>query len=138
MSIGMAYHPEGHGTRRRAIFSWFWSITHTGLALGVFFKAIPFNSEVIILMESGDVAYALMDCEKMAQQRFDPIQYTNSPQWREMLVVWKYNGIQRVCRPFYQSLDEPFIEMRMIAICEAEETMHRGVSERDNPSTFLA
>jgi hypothetical protein len=30
------------------------------------------------------------------------------------------------------------MRMRMIAILEGQETMERGVEERDNPSRFLA
>jgi hypothetical protein len=37
---------------------------------------------------------------------------------------------------FHDEQDADFL--RMIAILEAEETMQRGVSDRDNPSTFLA
>jgi hypothetical protein len=41
-------------------------------------------------------------------------------------------------RKFDGKMNADFIKMRVIAIREAQETMERGVSERDNPSTFPA
>jgi hypothetical protein len=74
----------------------------------------------------------------MERQRFDPIKYTNSPEGREILSEWKYQGVQGEYRRFEEEKDAGFIKMRLITIWEAQETMERGVSERDNPSTFLA
>jgi hypothetical protein len=67
---------------------------------------------------------------------FDAIKYTSPPQWREMLSTWKNKGIQGIYRKSDEGQDADFIKMRMI--WEADETMERGVSERDHPSTFLA
>jgi hypothetical protein len=39
---------------------------------------------------------------------------------------------------FNEDSDAGFVGMRMIETRQAEETMQRGVSEGDNPSTFLA
>jgi hypothetical protein len=72
------------------------------------------------------------------EQHFDPTKYTNSPQWQEMLLLWKNKGIQEELRKFDDEWDAYFSRMRMIAICHSHETMVRGVSERDNPSAFLA
>jgi hypothetical protein len=55
-----------------------------------------------------------------------------------MIRIRKDKGIQGVYRAFDEELDSPFIQMRMIAIRQAHEMMEHGVSERDNPSTFLA
>jgi hypothetical protein len=41
-------------------------------------------------------------------------------------------------RAFNEAVYEDFIRIRMIATWQAEETMERAVSERRNPSTFLA
>jgi hypothetical protein len=58
--------------------------------------------------------------------------------WKEFLSAWKYKGIQGAYRKFGEPQDMDFNRQRMKAIWEAQETMERGVSERDNPSTFLA
>jgi hypothetical protein len=39
---------------------------------------------------------------------------------------------------FDEELDEDFIWMGMIATWQGQETMERGVSERKDPSIFLA
>jgi hypothetical protein len=56
----------------------------------------------------------------------------------EMLRAQKSKEIQRKFRNFDEEQDADFIRMRMLAIWEAQETMKRGVIERDNRSTFLA
>jgi hypothetical protein len=64
------------------------------------------------LWESDDVAEALVECERIEQQHFDRIKYTNSPQWRKMLSEWKDKGIQGVYRRFDEEQDADFIKMR--------------------------
>jgi hypothetical protein len=70
-----------------------------------FFKAVPFRSEVTILMESADVTEALGQCEWMIQHHFDPFDYTMSPQWREMMTIWRNEDIQGRYRPFKEEQD---------------------------------
>jgi hypothetical protein len=60
------------------------------------------------------------------------------PQWIEMLRIRQEKCIGPEFRELDQDLDAAFWRMRSIAVQQAEETMQRGVSERDNPSTFLA
>jgi hypothetical protein len=52
--------------------------------------------------------------------------------------TWQNKRIQGNYRKFEEDQDADFVRMRMVAMWEAQETMERGVSERDNPSTFLA
>jgi hypothetical protein len=52
--------------------------------------------------------------------------------------MMRQKGIYVRIRAFDEELDENVIPMRMIATWQAQETMERGVSERDNSSTFLA
>jgi hypothetical protein len=77
-----------------------WPIAHTGHAMDQFFKAIPFRSEVIILMESADVAEALKRCEWLIQRRLDPFEYLSSPKSRHMMAIWKNKGVLEVHRAF--------------------------------------
>jgi hypothetical protein len=41
-------------------------------------------------------------------------------------------------RKFDEERDVDAIRRRMVEIIEAQETIERGVSERSNPTTFLA
>jgi hypothetical protein len=68
----------------------------------------------------------------------DAIEYTNSIQCKNMLQKWKFKGIRALCREFDEAQDAAGVKMRMIGIWEAQETMERAVSERDDPSTFIA
>jgi hypothetical protein len=52
--------------------------------------------------------------------------------------VWKSKRIQGQYREFNEEPEADFIKMRMIAVLEAEETVERGLSERDHPSTCFA
>jgi hypothetical protein len=115
-----------------------WPIAHTGLALGALFKTIPARSEVIVLLESDDVATTLIECEFMEQHSFDPIKHTNPPQWRDMLSTSKNKGIRWVHRKIGEEQNADLVKMRMIAIQEAQETMERVVGERYHTLTFLA
>jgi hypothetical protein len=47
-------------------------------------------------------------------------------------------GHARSARKIDDEADEEYAKMRSIAIWEAQATMERGVSERDDASTFLA
>jgi hypothetical protein len=58
--------------------------------------------------------------------------------WRNLLLTRKSQSLTVKLREFDEGLDGPLVKMRMISILQAQETMERGVSERDNPSTFLA
>jgi hypothetical protein len=112
-----------------------WPVAHSAYA---WFKTMPDRSEVTILLESDDVAAALVECERMEQQHLDMIKHANSPQWKESLLAWKNKRIQGSYRKFVEVLDADFIKMRMVAIWDAQETMECGVSERDDASNFLA
>jgi hypothetical protein len=60
-------------------------VAHSVNALDALFTTIPVRADVTILLESDDVAAALIECERTEQQHFDPIKYTNSRQWSEFL-----------------------------------------------------
>jgi hypothetical protein len=64
-----------------------WPIANTGFPLGEFFKPIPFRSDVAILMESDDVAAALMGCEEMVSKHLDTLECRPWPPWREMIAI---------------------------------------------------
>jgi hypothetical protein len=66
------------------------------LALVALSKTIPALSEVMILLESADVVAAVIECERMEGQHFDPINNTDSLQRRGMPPTWKNNGIQGI------------------------------------------
>jgi hypothetical protein len=53
-----------------------------------------------------------------------------------MLNMRKNKGLTVQVREFNEDADAPFV--KMIAIRQAQETMERGVGERDNPSTCHA
>jgi hypothetical protein len=53
------------------------------------------------------------------------------------LSTWKSKRIQGTYRKFEEDQDADFVRMRMVVIWEAQETMERGVAERDHPSGFL-
>jgi hypothetical protein len=108
-----------------------WPIAHTGFALGAFFKAIPFRSEVVVLD-------AVEGCGKMEHPHFGPHQYASMPQWQEMIRIRKNKAIQGECTRFNEEMDAPFGKMRMISIRQAQDTVGHGLSERDNLYTFLA
>jgi hypothetical protein len=113
-------------------------IAHSGFVLGTLFTALPARSDVIILLECDDVCAALKECQDMERKQLDPAVYVNSPQWREMLMEWRRKDVRGLYRTVDDELDRNFFRMRSIAIWDALETMEHGVSERDNPSTFLA
>jgi hypothetical protein len=52
-----------------------------------------------------------------------------------MVIVNRY--LFSITRKFEEEQDAEFARMRMIAIREEQETMERGVRERDWPSTWL-
>jgi hypothetical protein len=57
----------------------------------------------------------------------------------EDMMMWKKeDGLGLWVRQFDEEADAQWIKMGMAAIWEANEEMERGVSERDNLSTFLA
>jgi hypothetical protein len=115
-----------------------WPIALFGYAMSGFFKAIPFRSQVTVLVESSDILSAVVLCSGMEAMGQEPHEYTTMPQSLEMAKMRKNKGLVVHCRAFDGDLDAPIVTMRMIAIRQAQETMERGVSERDNPFTFLA
>jgi hypothetical protein len=55
-----------------------------------------------------------------------------------MLKIWRNKDIRGEYGPFDDERDADFVKLRMIAIRQAQETMERVVSERDNPYTYNA
>jgi hypothetical protein len=59
-------------------------------------------------------------------------------EWSHFMDTWKCQGTTGQIREFdEEGLDADCIQIRVLTLREAEESMERGVSERDNPSTFL-
>jgi hypothetical protein len=106
-------------------------VRHGRILQGYF---IPLGSDLVVLV-SGFLATMI---GRDQDYHLGPCQSTRMQQWREISTIAKNKGIQLECRQCDEDFDAPCIKMKMIAIRRAQETMERGVSERDNPSTFLA
>jgi hypothetical protein len=115
-----------------------WTQAYEGILLIRLFHAIPFNWQVTIMAESSDVGSALAGCCDQDWWEIDPEVYTYMPQWQTMIKMVKSKGITMICGPFDENVDANFMKMRIVAIWEAQETMERGISERNNPNAFLA
>jgi hypothetical protein len=74
----------------------------------------------------------------MESQYVNIVAKVSFPQWRNFLSTWKNNGIRAEFRKFNEDVDQYFVRQRIVAVWDVDKTMLRGVSERDNPSTFLA
>jgi FAD/FMN-containing dehydrogenase len=111
-----------------------WPVAHTGLTLVTLFKAIPFKAEVGLLTELKEALLSLNASLEQETKGQDATTFAQMPQWIKMLRIRKAKVIGGEFREFDEELDALFWRMRSIDIRQAEETMQRGVSERDNPS----
>jgi hypothetical protein len=101
-------------------------------------RAIPFLSEATVVVESSDVMNAFMDCFEQSTEGVDPEEYTSTPQWHTMMKMIRDKRIDVVARKFDEEDDPESVNVRIVAILEAHETMERAVDERINPSIFFA
>jgi hypothetical protein len=91
-----------------------------------------------ILLDSKDMDQAFDGGRKMIEDHADPVPHMTPVQWRDMFQVMSQMGIHGEIRKFDEEGDADFIRVSMVAAWQPEETMQRAVSERDNPTTFLA
>jgi hypothetical protein len=112
-------------------------VGHSDFAFDCMFRSIPDRCQIAVLLDSGDLVHGFHFTAAEAEYT-NPLLYIGCRQWHDMYNMMKRKDIQGFIRKFDESKDEEFIPMRTIAIREAHETMLRGVSERHDPSTFLA
>jgi hypothetical protein len=125
-------------TTLKMISSGDWPQAYAAWNLSGLPKAIPFDSEVTILVESSDVMLIFKHYFEQSTMGAELEEYTRMPQWQTMMKIVKGKGVQALAMNFEEEGDVDFVKMRIVAICEAQETMERGVNERSNPSVFLA
>jgi hypothetical protein len=63
-------------------------------------KAIPFDSEVTILVESSDLMWAFRNCFEQEGRGVKPEECTKMPQWKTMTKMMRSKGIQMWAREF--------------------------------------
>jgi hypothetical protein len=99
------------------------------------------NASVFFWFIPGEVAFGIGRSARrlsIIDHKLGIVENVSLPQWRSFIEVWTGKNTQGRFRKFGEGLDERFIYQRTVAIWEAQETMERGVSERDNASALLA
>jgi hypothetical protein len=114
------------------------NIAHDASAIGRLFKALRICCQIQILLDSDDMHEAFHGCARMIRKHFGPMEYTTVVQSKIMFRKVRQKGITLGVRKFDDEANGKLIQMLMIAILEADETMQHAVSERDNPAAFLA
>jgi hypothetical protein len=103
------------------------------------FDSLPKHANLKPIVETEEVHYALKGCGDIIRYRQQANVMISTPAWQRFMGTWKSQGTAGQIREFdEEGLDADCIKMRMLGLWEADEAMNSGVSERDQPTTFLA
>jgi hypothetical protein len=84
------------------------------------------------------IGEAIARCYEWKRAGREPEECTNMYQGQQMLNTRKNKGITMEGRELEEEMDPVTTRMGTVEILEAQEVMERRVSERSNPTAFLA
>jgi hypothetical protein len=90
-------------------------------------------------VEIPEVHEAIKGCVDLLNHKWDPKIYCSVSEWRNLMGIceWQYVG-SRVREFDEQGQDSDCIKYGMAALWDADQAMRDSISERENPTGFLA